>query len=121
NDPEVRRLIRRRDPTVERWRSSHDEHVATLEEVERVLTRLGTRVWIVSHGPRVQFDASDAALVVTVGGDGTLLAASHNVESTPVLGINSAPGSSVGFFCVAHRRTVERMIPRALEGRLQAR
>jgi NAD+ kinase len=73
------------------------------------------------HGPRVQFDASDAALVVTVGGDGTLLAASHNVEDTPVLGINSAPDSSVGFFCVGHRRVVARMLPRALEGKLESR
>ena len=29
------------------------------------------------------FDASDAALVIAVGGDGTLLAASHNVRTRP--------------------------------------
>jgi len=121
NDPQVRRLIRRRDPTVVRWLPAHEEHVATLDEVLRVLENLGARTWVVMHGPRVQFDASDAALVVTVGGDGTLLAASHNVDKTPVLGINSAPGSSVGFFCAGHRRVVARMLPRALEGKLEAR
>ena len=38
-------------------------------------------------------------LVVTIGGDGTLLAASHAIGDTPILGINSAPDFSVGFFC----------------------
>ena len=39
-------------------------------------------------------------MVITVGGDGTLLAASHHCDSrTPILGVNSAPSSSVGFFC----------------------
>jgi NAD+ kinase len=118
-DPEVRRLIRRGDPTVARWLPAHQEHVQTFEEVQRVLQKIGARVWVV-HGPRVQFDASDAALVVTVGGDGTLLAASHHVENTPILGINSSPFSSVGFFCVGHRLVVERMLPRALEGKLDA-
>lgn len=121
DDPQVRRLIRRRDPTVVRWLPAHEEHVATLEEVQRVLSKLGARTWVLIHGPRVQFDASDASLVVTVGGDGTLLAASHNVEDTPVLGVNSAPGTSVGFFCAAHRKVVARMLPRALEGKLEAR
>ena len=32
-------------------------------------------------------------VVVTVGGDGTLLAASHNVESTPILGVSGPSGS----------------------------
>jgi NAD+ kinase len=119
NDPEVRKLIRRNDPTVVRWLPSHEEHVRTFDEVERVLTKLGARIWVVPV-PRVQFDASDAALVVTVGGDGTLLSASHNVERTPILGVNSAPETSVGFFCAAHRRVVARMLPRALEGKLDA-
>ena len=55
------------------------------------------------------FDASDADLVVAVGGDGTLLAASHNVVDVPILGVNSAPGHSVGFFCAAKRPTFRAM------------
>jgi NAD+ kinase len=40
----------------------------------------------------------DFDLVVTVGGDGTVLHASHAIARTPVLAVNSAPDSSVGFF-----------------------
>jgi NAD+ kinase len=117
HDPEVLRLIRRRDPAVARWKEAHREHVATIAEVERVLAKLGAHPWVL-HGPRLVFDASDAALVVTVGGDGTLLAASHHVDSTPILGVNSSPGSSVGFFCAARRENVARMLERALDGEL---
>jgi len=118
NDPEVRRLLRKRDPTVARWRESHREHVATLREVEQTLKDLGARAWVI-HGPRIVFDETDVALVVTVGGDGTLLAASHHVARAPILGVNSSPGSSVGFFCVAHRGTVRSLLQQALAGRLR--
>ncbi len=62
------------------------------------LDELGARTtWVQrAHAP---FDAAPAKLVVTVGGDGTLLGASHQVGGTPILGVNSAPSHSVGFFC----------------------
>lgn len=117
NDPEVVRLIRRRDPSVAQWVRAHREHVSTLRVVERALKKIGARAWVL-HGPRVVFDAGDASLVVTVGGDGTLLAASHNVGTAPLLGVNSSPGSSVGFFCAAVRDNVGDMLRRALDRRL---
>ena len=61
-DPRARQLLRRRDPAVARWREAHREHVRTLAEVERVLRKLGARVWVL-QGPRVVFDPSDAALI----------------------------------------------------------
>ena len=97
-DPRAKALIRKRDPSVAHWADSHAEHQRTLETVERVLDRAGVQVlWV--WRARAMFDATDAALVVAVGGDGTLLSASHSVDSAPVLGVNSAPRSSVGFFC----------------------
>ncbi|HKQ79744.1 MAG TPA: NAD(+)/NADH kinase [Blastocatellia bacterium] len=51
-----------------------------------------------------------ADLVISIGGDGTLLGASHYVRNGMMLGVNSAPGDSVGHFCVANRRNfVERL------------
>ncbi len=49
----------------------------------------------------------DHSLVITIGGDGTLLDASHAVENTPILGVNSAPDTSVGHFCAATGQTIQ--------------
>ncbi len=117
-DPRARRLIRRKDPTVAHWRKAHEEHMRTVEAVDAALESFGARA-LVLKGSHAAFDAADAALVVAVGGDGTLLAASHNVGSIPVLGVNSAPRFSVGFFCAARRSNLKRMLGNALDGTLE--
>jgi len=44
---------------------------------------------------------SRARLVITIGGDGTLLTAAHHIEDGVALAVNSAPEDSVGHF-IAH-------------------
>jgi NAD+ kinase len=116
-DPRAKELLRRRDPAVKNWLVAHREHAETLDTVLAALERSGAQVMLVERA-HAAFDASDAALVVAVGGDGTLLAASHSVSKTPVLGVNSAPQHSVGFFCSAQRRTFRAMLERAFAGKL---
>jgi NAD+ kinase len=116
-DPRATLLLRRHDPSVASWRRSHDEHRRTLETVMKALDDFGARGLILRRA-HAAFDPADAVLVVAVGGDGTLLAASHSVGATPILGVNSAPSSSVGFFCPTRRTTVRAMLRDALEGRL---
>jgi len=116
-DPRAKQLLRKKDPAVKSWLPSHREHSQTLDTVLTALDRIGARVMLVERA-HAAFDASDAALVIAVGGDGTLLAASHSVARTPVLGVNSSPEHSVGFFCSAQRRSFASMLERALEGRL---
>src|SRR6185436_12888830 len=81
------------------------------------LRALGARLMVL-RSPGVVFDASDASLVVTVGGDGTLLAASHHVGAIPILGVNSSPVHSVGFFCPAHIGNLVATLAGALQGTL---
>jgi NAD+ kinase len=119
NDPRARQLLRSRDPSVQSWRDSHRAHMKTLETVRHELEKLGARAVLVQRA-HAEFDTSDARLVVSVGGDGTLLAASHNVGQVPILGVNSAPHHSVGFFCAARQSTVGRMLAEALEDRLHS-
>jgi NAD+ kinase len=59
-----------------------------------------------------------ARLVVSVGGDGTLLTASHWVRDGLLLGVNSAPGDSVGFFSLATRETFGAVLDRILRSEL---
>jgi NAD+ kinase len=42
------------------------------------------------------------------------------VGNVPILGVNSAPSHSVGFFCAAQRNDFESHLQRALEGKLES-
>ncbi|MCO4761941.1 MAG: NAD(+)/NADH kinase [Myxococcales bacterium] len=103
---------------------AHDEHMATLEYVTAALRSQGVRLRTVDALRRR--DARWANLIVTVGGDGTFLRASHCVESgdeddgTPMLGVNSATGSSVGFFCAANRTNFESVLSNLQAGALRS-
>jgi NAD+ kinase len=117
HDPLLARLLRRQDPTVVRLRSSHEAHEETVREVDRALDALGADV-VFRGGPRGRIPAR-VDLVVTIGGDGTLLAASHQIGSgIPLLGINSAPDHSIGFFCGGKKGKVLHTLRRALKGTL---
>ena len=116
-DPKAMSLFQRHDISVARWRKAHVAHQRTLKHVQHTLRALGAKITVL-RAPGAVFDASDAALVVTVGGDGTLLAASHHVSSIPILGVNSSPEHSVGFFCPAHLGNLELILASALEGSL---
>jgi NAD+ kinase len=94
------------------------EHERTVGEVEEALKALGVD-WTLVKRTREGFDSSVYDLVVTVGGDGTLLSASHSVIDRPILGINSAPSFSVGFFCGARSGHALDAIRRALSGKLK--
>jgi NAD+ kinase len=112
-DPNILRLIEAGDPSVARWKHAHDDHQSTVEKVTAILERTGARIrqlqWT-GHG----FETGEARLIVTVGGDGTLLAASHHVANLPILGVNSSPRNSVGFFCAARAENLEEMLRRAV-------
>lgn len=119
HDPLLSRLIKRKDPTVARLKQSHEAHEETVREVEAALKELGAQI-VSRDGPRAHVPAR-VDLVVTIGGDGTLLAASHQIgDGIPLLGVNSAPDHSVGFFCGAKKGTVKETLERALSGRLPA-
>lgn len=62
---------------------------------------------------------STTQLIIAVGGDGTLLHASHFLGGpTKLLGINAVPKASVGHLCLAKDSNFFNSVTRALEGRL---
>jgi NAD+ kinase len=117
-EPRVAELLAAGDPTVKRMRRSHEDHLETQREVRAALAELGARADFY-EGSRARIEGR-YDLVVTVGGDGTVLGASHQLGAdVPLLGVNSAPASSVGFFCAARKGSVLETLSSALSGKLR--
>jgi NAD+ kinase len=117
--PQVRALIDAGDRAASRLSRAHASHEATLDATRRTLRALGAHAELRHrslHAPEEPFD-----LVVTVGGDGTLLRVSQLVgDDCPVVAINSAPEDSMGFFAAGGRDDVADLLSDALSGRLRA-
>jgi NAD+ kinase len=117
-DPRLEKLLAADDPTIMPLRESHEAHERTVQEVSDALAQVEAEITAVRRTGEA-FDATGHDLVVTVGGDGTLLAASHFVGDVPVLAVNSAPDHSVGFFCGAKSGDVLQAIRAATRGALK--
>lgn len=116
-NPRFLELLARKDPSVARLIEAHDDHQATLEEVHEAVERLGVRATFRFRGDEGLVEDFD--LLVTVGGDGTLLWAARWVgPGMPVVAINSAPMDSVGHFCAGKKGHVRTILARALAGEL---
>ena len=93
-------------------------HRAALEHVQGVL-----------RAKKLDFKTCDRAdlspklisdqLIITIGGDGTLLETSHYVEDNILLGVNSNPNISVGSLCVADTANFKSVLEAYLSGALK--
>ncbi|CAN5149757.1 hypothetical protein BH09MYX1_BH09MYX1_43310 [soil metagenome] len=118
-DKRVLALLADGDRTVARLREGHDDHEATVREVECAVRELGLDAQFFEDVSALGPAALAAQAAITVGGDGTLLLASHRIgPGTPVLGINSAPRDSVGFFCGARKGGVLKALRALARGKL---
>jgi NAD+ kinase len=99
-------FARKGDETAKRLLHADGEHKRAVDAARRALK---SRKIAFAESSIVPFNAAlkrqlaSADLVVSVGGDGTLLRASQYVRDGMVIGVNSAPGDSVGRFCTATR------------------
>jgi NAD+ kinase len=92
------------------------ENREALRDVVAHLRSLGARVDAVHRGDLARRHRYD--LVVSVGGDGTFLAAAGQVVDTPLFGVNSDPAHSLGLWTCADRHTFRVRLADALAGRL---
>lgn len=84
---------------------SHEENRQTLAAVRQVLDAAKVPYDCIYRGELEPISGYD--LVLSVGGDGTLLEVSRYAGDTPVLGVNSDPIRSTAFFCAADRATID--------------
>ncbi len=101
------RFARRGDETAKRLLSADAEQKRTVDAVRRTLQarRLAfAEGSLVKPTAALKRQLATADFVISIGGDGTLLGASHYVRDALMLGVNAAPGDSVGHFCSVHRQ-----------------
>jgi NAD+ kinase len=113
----IQQLLAAREPAALRLVRAHENHVQSLEHAREVLARLGADAKFRHRSDYTH--AKEVDLVVTLGGDGTLLWAAHLVSSdTPIVAINTAPRDSVGYFCAGTRNQLRAVLAAALKGEL---
>lgn len=95
-----------------RWQRLHE---GALARVEGALAKRSIDHRVIDRSDLRAGPSCD--LIIAVGGDGTLLSAAHCAGAIPLLGVNSMPGRSVGFFCAATARDAEGVIADILRGR----
>jgi NAD+ kinase len=81
-----------------RMQTAHDDHSRALDTLRGVLTDLKLEAsYFERDSLRQNLDGFH--LVISLGGDGTFINASHYIEKTLLLGVNSSPENSVGHYC----------------------
>ena len=115
----VASLIESGDPTVARMKAFHEEHVGSVARAKKLLGKMDADV--IYRSVTAEIDAQGYDLVVTLGGDGTLLTASRAVGADiPMLAVNTAPQSSIGYFCAADSSDLEEVVPLAVKKELRS-
>jgi NAD+ kinase len=100
---------------------SHERHNAALKRVREILRAEGLTVTLVLRNQIHRLKEVDRKyrLVISVGGDGTLLDSSHCVEKIPILGVNSDPKRSVARFSGCDVTTFQKILRGYLQGRVR--
>ena len=114
----IQDLLKQEDISVDQLQKAHDAHLDTLNHVENTLKSLGCNYKKAYRGRLAGSDLSNS-LIITVGGDGTLLEASHQLKDSVILGVNSDPGRSTGSLCIADKHSFERFLTLFLNGTLK--
>jgi NAD+ kinase len=90
-------------------KQSYENNMHCLEYVSLVLKDMGLPFCAISRAD-INAENLKNRFVITIGGDGTLLDASHYCTNEVMLGINSDPAYSTGALCIAHKNNFKEII-----------
>lgn len=115
NNAHILELVEKNDPTVAKMVQADAEHSETLATLRKAFEG---KPWTVIFRNRAEVrKAEHFDLVITVGGDGTFLWASKKVPSNiPMLGLNSDPSTSVGFYTSGSKKDIPAIIEKIEAG-----
>ena len=117
-ETKMRRLLEDGHRSMAAVAPAHEAHIESERLVKRELADRGIETS--EHANPSRKRMTDVDLVITIGGDGTLLRASHAVrDDTPVLGVNSAPAFSVGFLTCCRAPTFAQMLDDLIADRIR--
>ena len=97
-----------------RFKKAHLEHYRTVYFIEQVLRKNKLGYKKIARGQKADFSLHD--LIVTVGGDGTLLDAARETRTQFILGVNSDPKRSIGRLCSVTRQDFQKNIRKIISG-----
>lgn len=105
----------------QRIRDAHDEHYATVDKVREHFDKAKIDYRIVNVDDQAWSLDPETNVIVTLGGDGTLLSASHRMVGTQpitLFGVRSS-GTSVGYLCAGGPERVEELVKSIQSGQFQ--
>jgi NAD+ kinase len=96
---------------------AHADHMASVSTAKDVLSAAGVPFRTVSVDDNDWCPDEDTEFMITLGGDGTLLSASHRVQSDKIMlvGIRSS-GTSVGYLCAGGIDKMKEIVQRLIHG-----
>jgi NAD+ kinase len=87
-----------------------------VKSIQHTVEKSGIKARCIDRSKLKKKTKSD--LIVSVGGDGTFLAASHVAGKTPIIGVNFLPNRSVGFYCAADPKNFGRVFKELIADKL---
>lgn len=110
-------LIEQNHQAVSRVQKAHDDHLNTLEQLTKELKKRNIKVDTKARSA-LDHKIKNVDLLISVGGDGTFLDASHYLDEVPILGVNSARSSSVGHFCLANETNIGHVLDQIMNNEI---
>ncbi len=99
-DEELKEFMAEANTDVERMKRSHEAQQKSLEAIVAGLSRTGIGYETMYRAELERRGVGSSDMVISVGGDGTFMEVSHYIVTpdVPILGVNSDPNASIGFF-----------------------
>ncbi len=100
---------------------SHNEHQSSIQQICDVLKEIKVDFDLIYRDKLSEVSISalnQYQLVVTIGGDGTVLTTAPYFKTTPMVGVNSSTTYSVGRLCMANKHSFKEIINKIINQKL---